>query len=178
MSIRAFAFDGRLTSIALGGISRAGEKGVNLAVATAIAARDGGLQAPKHVLAVYPIAQADTTTPSYNANANAKPLNRAMMGWFARHTTRSSADLLDPRISLVKANLQNLPPVTIVTAQIDPLLSDGEMLEAAIRQAGGQVERRHYNGVAHEFFGMGAVVKQAADAQEYAGGRLKASLGN
>jgi acetyl esterase/lipase len=160
-------------------LALAGESaGGNLAVATAVAARDARLPAPRAVLSVYPIAQPDTTTASYVEHANAKPLNRAMMGWFARQTTRTPADLQDPRIDLTKANLAGLPAVTIVNAQIDPLRDDGAMLEQALRKANVPVERRVYDGVAHEFFGMGAVVDKAKDAEEYAGGRLRAAFGS
>ena len=160
-------------------VALAGESaGGNLAVATAVAARDAKLQQPSAVIAVYPIAQPDTTTASYTTYATAKPLNRAMMGWFARQTTRTPADLQDPRINLVSANLRDLPPVTIINAQIDPLLDDGAMLEQALRSAGNPVERRVYDGVTHEFFGMAAVEDQAGEAQVYAGQRLKSAFGN
>ena len=155
-------------------IALAGESaGGNLAVATAIAARDAKLQLPVAVVSVYPIAQPDTTTESYNENANAKPLNRPMMSWFAKNATRTPADLQDPRINLVKANLTGLPPVTIINAQIDPLRDDGKMLEDALRAANVSVDRKVYDGATHEFFGMAAVVDDAKDAQQYAGDRLK-----
>lgn len=160
-------------------VALAGESaGGNLAVATAVAARDAKLQMPMAIVSVYPIAQADTTTASYTTYATAKPLNRAMMGWFARHTVRTPADLQDPRISLVKADLRDLPPVTIINAQIDPLLDDGAQLEQALRSAGNGVERRVYDGVTHEFFGMAAVEPKAKDAQGYAGERLKSAFGS
>ena len=154
-------------------LALAGESaGGNLAVATGIAIRDAGLQAPLHIVAVYPVAQTDLETPSYKENADAKPLNRPMMKWFVEKVTNSPADLKDPRISLVDAKLRGLPPVTIINARIDPLASDGEMLEAALKKAGVPVERKFYEGVTHEFFGMAAVVAKAKDAQEYAGQRL------
>ena len=159
-------------------VALAGESaGGNLAVATAIAARDAGLQAPVHVLAVYPVAQTSLNTQSYNKNANAKPLSRAMIKWFVDKVTNSPADLKDPRFSLVDAKLQGLPPVTIINASIDPLQSDGVMLEGALKKAGVAVERKNYEGVTHEFFGMAAVVQDAKDAQEYAGKRLKQAFG-
>ncbi|HUQ83886.1 MAG TPA: alpha/beta hydrolase [Gemmatimonadaceae bacterium] len=158
-------------------VALAGESaGGNLAVATAVAARDAKLQTPSAVISVYPIAQPDTTTASYNENANAKPLSRPMMTWFAKQTVRTPADLQDPRINLVKANLTGLPPVTIINAQIDPLRDDGKMLEDALRAANVPVERKLYDGVTHEFFGMAAVVDKAKDAQQYAGDRLKAAF--
>ena len=127
-------------------------------------------------MSVYPIAQPDTTTPSYVANADAKPLNRAMMGWFARQATRTPADLKDPRIDLVKADLHGLPAVTIINAQIDPLLDDGAMLEQSLRRAGVEVERKVYAGSTHEFFGMAAVEQDAREAQSWAGERLQAAF--
>jgi acetyl esterase len=155
-------------------LALAGESaGGNLAVATAIAAKAKGLQAPLAVISVYPIAGGDTTTPSYTENANAKPLNRAMMSWFFDKYERTPADGQDPRINLVGANLAGLPPVTIINAQIDPLRSDGEMLAAKIRAAGGVADQKTYDGVTHEFFGMGAVHQKAKDAEAYAADALK-----
>ncbi len=156
----------------------AGESaGGNLAIATAVAARDAGLPMPVAILSVYPIAQADLNTPSYQENANAMPLNRAGMAWFAYHTTRAPADLMDPRISLVMANLKGLPPVTIVAAQIDPLRSDGLMLTDKLRAAGVKVTRREFAGTTHEFFGADAVIPEAMQAQKFAGEQLRMALG-
>ncbi len=155
----------------------AGESaGGGLAVATAIAARDSQLAAPRYVLSVYPIAGTDTTTPSYVENATAKPLNRPMMSWFFEHYLRSPADRQDPRINLVEANLRGLPPTMIINAQIDPLRSEGETLAQRLRAAGVTVEQRTYDGAAHEFFGMAAVVDKAKEAQTMAGDALKRAL--
>lgn len=160
------------TRLALAGESAGG----NLAVATAFAARNAGLPMPRHVLSIYPVAQTRLSTESYLENAIAKPLNRAMMKWFLDHLIRTLADLDDPRLSLIDADLQGLPPVTIINARLDPLRSDGALLEDALRSAQVPVERREYTGVAHEFFGAAAVLAKARQAQAYAGERLRQSL--
>ncbi len=158
-------------------IALAGESaGGNLAVATALQARDRGLPAPVHILAVYPIADGDTASASYDRFAQAQPLNRPMMVWFFRNYLRTSADARDPRISLVNADLSGLAPTTIVNAGIDPLLSDGEELAQRMRAAGVQVEQRTFPGVTHEFFGMGVVIDQAREAQRMAVQRLRTSF--
>ncbi|MCW3798432.1 alpha/beta hydrolase [Sphingomonas sp. BN140010] len=158
-------------------IALAGESaGGNLAVATAMLARDAQLPLPRHILSVYPIAGSDLNTPSYQDTANGPTLNRALMAWFFRYVPRTPADLMDPRINLVAANLQGLPPVTIVAAQIDPLRSEGELLAQRLSAQGVQVERREFAGTTHEFFGADAVIADAAEAQRYAGGRLRAAL--
>lgn len=159
-------------------VALAGESaGGNLALATAVAARDAGLQKPAHVLAVYPVAQTRLDTQSYIENSSAKPLNRPMVEWFVDKTTRSPADLKDPRLQLVDARLEGLPTVTIINAHIDPLRSDGALMADALRKAKVPVEHRNYEGVTHEFFGTAAVVRKAQDAQMYAGQRLRQSFG-
>lgn len=169
---QAASFGGDVSRIAFAGESAGG----NLAVATAIYARDNGLPAPLHILSVYPIANSSMTLPSRRDSANAKPLNTAMLSWFGHYYTRSKADQQDPRINLVKANLRGLPPTTIVNAQIDPLRSDGETLATAMRAAGVRVEQLTFKGVTHEMFGMGKIVRGAYDANAYAIGKLKAAL--
>lgn len=159
-------------------VALAGESaGGGLAVATAIRARDEKVQMPLSILSVYPIAGTDTTTPSYVQHANAKPLNRAMMSWFFTHYLRTAADRNDPRVNLVAADLKGLPPTTIINAQIDVLLSEGEMLAQKLRDAGVTVDQTTYPAVTHEFFGMGAVVDKATQAQQKGAGALKASFG-
>ena len=159
-------------------IALAGESaGGGLAVATAIAARDKSMPKPLAIISVYPIAIGDTTSAAYVENANAKPLNRAMMSWFFENYLRSAADRADPRINLVAADLKGLPPVTIINAQIDPLRGDGELLAEKIRAAGGSVDQKTYDGVTHEFFGMGAVHPKAKDAEARAVDALKKAFG-
>ncbi|QJD97945.1 alpha/beta hydrolase [Mucilaginibacter robiniae] len=155
-------------------IAIAGESaGGNLAVATTIAARDKGVQLPLHVLSVYPIASADMFSPSYNKYVEGKPLDKAMMMWFTKNYTNSMAEAKDPRLNLVAANLKGLPPVTIINAELDPLQSDGGMLADKLKAAGVKVDRKVYDGVTHEFFGMGALVPTAKDAEGYAVSQLK-----
>uniref|UniRef100_UPI0026EA6864 alpha/beta hydrolase n=1 Tax=Pseudacidovorax intermedius TaxID=433924 RepID=UPI0026EA6864 len=124
-----------------------------------------------------PVAQTSLNTESYLENAIAKPLNRAMVKWFVDHLVNSEDDLKDTRLSLIDADLAGLPPVTIINARLDPLRSDGAKLEDALRDAGVPVERREYEGVAHEFFGGAAVLQKARDAMAYAGDRLRTALG-
>lgn len=168
----AASWGGDPTKIAIAGESAGG----NLAVGTAIYARDNGLTTPRHVLAVYPIADTRTNLPSRRDSANAKPLNTPMLGWFGHYYQTSTANAQDPRLNLVRANLRGLPPVTIINAQIDPLRSDGENLASALTRAGVPVEQKTYMGVTHEFFGMGGVVRRAREANMLAVRRLKVDL--
>jgi len=147
--------------------------GGNLAAAVSMMARDSSVQRPVYQVLVYPIAGYDLNTPSYLENAQAKPLDKAGMAWFFENYLRSSADGKNPMIDLVHANVEGLPRTTVITAQIDPLRSEGQALAERLRQAGIEVDAKNYKGVAHEFFGMGPVLDDAKEAQEQAVSGLK-----
>lgn len=168
----ARAWGGDPTNIAVAGESAGG----NLAVNVAIMARDANLTQPKHVLAVYPIANADPNLPSKMENTESLPLRTATLMWFGQYALRGPADQQDPRFNLVAADLHGLAPVTIVNAGIDPLNSDGETLMGALRRAHVPVERRVWAGATHEFFSMADVVGDARQAQAWSFGRMHSSL--
>jgi len=147
--------------------------GGNLAANVSIMARDKGAQIPVHQVLVYPVAGSDMNTKSYQKYAAAKPLDKPMMEWFVKNYLNNMGEAKDPRISLVTANLKGLPSTTIITAEIDPLQSDGELLAEKLKAADVKVDSKNYSGVTHEFFGMAAIVPQAKDAQGYASDELK-----
>ncbi|MCX2476566.1 alpha/beta hydrolase [Pedobacter sp. MC2016-05] len=147
--------------------------GGNLAANVSITARDKNIMIPLHEVLIYPIAQSNMDTESYKLYANAKPLNKAMMGWFTEKYLTTMIEAQNPKISLVNANLKGLPPTTIITAEIDPLHDDGTILANKLSEAGVKVNSRNYEGVTHEFFGMALVVPEAKAAQAYAAEQLK-----
>jgi acetyl esterase/lipase len=158
----------------------AGESaGANLAANVAIMARDAKITQPLHQLLVYPVAGNDMNTPSYLENAEAAPLGKADMAWFVEYAFAKMADAADPRINLVgRDDLAGLPPATVITAQIDPLRSESIAYGEALKAAGGSVEMVNYPGVTHEFFGMGSVVPEAAEAMDLATANLREAFGN
>ena len=79
-------------------------------------------------------------------------------------------------ISLVNASLKGMPATTVITASLDPLMSDGQMLADKLKAAGVATKYQNFEGVTHEFFGMAAVVPQAKKAQKLAAAELKSVL--
>ena len=160
-------------------VAVAGESaGGGLAAAVSMMARDSGAQMPVHQLLVYPIAGYDLNTPSYQENAEAKPLNKAMMAWFFEKYLRSPEDGKNPMIDLVNADLKGLPASTIITAQIDPLRSEGKTLADRLEAAGVEVDYKNYEGSSHEFFGMGVVLDDAKSAQQQAAAGFAKGFGS
>jgi len=160
-------------------VAVAGESaGGNMAAAVALRARDEGIQQPAHQLLVYPVADARVgTTASEQQNTQAKPLGTAALSWFYSRYLRSPDDGRNPYFSILNAELTGVAPATVITAQIDPLRSEGQAYAERLRAAGVPVRVRNFEGVTHEFFGMGAVLDDARDAVAFAADGLKQDMG-
>jgi acetyl esterase len=165
-------FNGDPMRVAVGGESAGG----NLATVVSMMARDKKAQLPLHQLLVYPVVNDDMNNESYKRNANAKPLNKAMMGWFFKHY---GGDPKNPyALPMKAASLKGLPPATIVAAEIDPLLTEGKQYADKLKKDGVAVDYREWSGVTHEFFGMGAVVPKAKEAEQFAADALTKAFGS
>lgn len=166
-------FGGDPARVAVAGESAGG----NLAANVAIMARDQKVQQPVHMLIVYPVAGTDMSTPSYIANQNAVPLSKGAMGWFFDKVLATPNDAKSPMLNLTTmADLKGLPSATVITDSIDPLMSEGKMLADKLKAAGVTTTYRNYEGVTHEFFGMGLVVPEAEAAEDLAASDLKAAF--
>lgn len=155
-------------------IAVAGESaGGNLAAVISIMARDKDVPMPIHQLLIYPLVNNDTQNASYQENANAKPLNAAMMQWFFKHYSQPM-EAYSAYAFPDKANsLKELPPATVITAEIDPLYEEGKEFAERLQRDGVPVAYRHFDGVVHEFFGMADVVAKAREAQVFAISELR-----
>ena len=156
-------------------VAIAGESaGGNLAAVVAIRARDAGGVQPVHQLLVYPVTDWAGQYPSYDLYADAKPLNKAMMAWFTKYYLPTEADRTKPLASPLRAaSLANLPPATVINAEVDPLRDQGFAYAAKLRDAGVPVSAVNFPGQTHEFFGTGAVNADAKQAVKVAAQDLK-----
>jgi acetyl esterase len=158
-------------------IAVAGESaGGNIAGAVCLMARDRSGMMPVSQLLIYPVTDSNFDTESYQQNANAIPLDRDAMKWFFDKYTSSPGEMTNMYISILKDDLTKLPPATVITADIDPLRSEGQAYADKLTAAGVKVRSMNYTGVTHEFFGLGAVVDTAKLAERFAAAGLQASF--
>ena len=167
-------FNGDPARVAVVGESAGG----NLAASIALQARDMGVPPPLHQVLIYPVTNYAFDTPSEVGNPATSPLSTKALQWFYERYLNSPADGANPRFSVLRATLQGLPPATVITADIDPLRSDGAAYAQKLITSGVPVSYRNYSGVTHEFFGMGAVLDESKQAVEQAAQGLKQAFGN
>jgi acetyl esterase len=164
--------------ILLGGDSSGG----NLALATALALRDGAASpggGPKlaGLLAVYPVTDPDFEQPSYREFAEGYGLTTAMMRAYWGAYLRDSADRANPLAAPARADLAGLPPTLIQLAELDVLRSDGERMAARLRAAGVDCTQLSYPGMAHGFMRLTETVTRARVAVADAGAWLRQAAG-
>lgn len=162
----AQTINGDPARVAVGGESAGG----NLATVVSMMARDKKEPLPVHQLLVYPVVNDDMENASYKKYAAAKPLNKPMMAWFFKHYGGDPTNAY--ALPMKAATLKGMPSATVIAAEIDPLLSEGKAYADRLKKDGVAVTYKHYKGVAHEFFGMGAVVPAAKQAEQFAADAL------
>jgi acetyl esterase/lipase len=154
--------------------------GANLALSTALLARDGAkagrpIALPDQLLLITPWAGTSTSTDSMSDNGGSHPLTRATVRWAQRRY--ASGNLGDPRIDLAsRSDFTGLPPTVFVLAEIDPLRSGAETVAERMRAAGVRTIVRLYRGVTYDFFGLGQSVPEAAIAEDEATRSLRAGF--
>lgn len=160
------------TRIAVGGASAGG----NLAAAVSLVARDRGPKIAFQLLTV-PVTELSSRAESHREFAEGYGLSAADMTWFGLHYVRTPADADDPRASVLRADLHDLPPAFVITAECDPLRDDGEAYAEKLRKLGIRASYKRYAGMFHGFMSFPGVLPEAAEAFEDAGKALREALG-
>ncbi|MEM2727152.1 MAG: alpha/beta hydrolase [Archaeoglobaceae archaeon] len=137
-------------NIFVGGDSAGG----NLATVASIIARDNGEDFIKGQILVYPVVNLSGITRSWLEYSNFGILLQEIMLWFSDQYLRSREDALNPHASPIFADLSNLPPALIATAEYDPLRDEGELYGALMRKQGVSAVVVRYNGMIHGFLNM------------------------
>ncbi|RWL81655.1 MAG: alpha/beta hydrolase [Mesorhizobium sp.] len=138
--------------------------GGNLAAAVAQATRRHARHAIGQVL-IYPGLGGDETGRSYIEHAEAPLLTLADIEFYRRVRSAPGQSLDDPTFSpLRNRDFSGLPPTVIVTAECDPLSSDGETYRDRIVAAGGQAWWREEKRLVHSFLRARSAVPKAAEA--------------
>lgn len=143
--------------------------GGNMAAAACLRAKEEGGLMPVAQVLVYPVADTSMSQASYAENQDTVPLKTAMMPWFMKYYLENEADKNHKYFNLVNVqDLSGLPPAIVITAEFDPLRDEGEQYAQNLANAGVSVKFQRFEGVVHEFFGLGGAVSKAADAVKFA----------
>ena len=140
--------------------------GGNLATATAAALRDaGGPRYDAQVLLYPSLAPPDGDEfASYTEFADGPLMTRREMQWFWDHYLRDARDALDPLAAPLRStHLADLPPTTVVVAEIDVLRDEGIAYARRLEAAGVEVDLRTVAGAAHGFWWLDKAMSQAAE---------------
>lgn len=100
---------------------------------------------------IYPGLGGDPTRGSYVEHANAPELTtRDMLFYQSIRTGGAAVPTGDPRYApLQDTDFSGLPPTVVITAQCDPLSSDGETYRDAVQAAGGRAVWFNEAGLVH-----------------------------
>jgi acetyl esterase len=158
--------------IAVGGSSAGG----NLAAVVSLVARDRGGPKIAFQLLTVPVTELSSKAESHREFAEGYGLTAADMTWYGTHYVRTPADGDDPRASVLRADLRDLPPAFVITAECDPLRDDGEAFAEKLRALGIRASYKRYPGMFHGFMSFPSVLPEASEAFDDAGSALRVAL--
>ncbi|HLJ45409.1 MAG TPA: alpha/beta hydrolase [Bryobacteraceae bacterium] len=115
---------------------------------------------------VYPVTDLSSfETSSYREFADGYNLTKPEMEWFRDHYLKTPEDGLNPDASpLLASDLTGLPPALIITAECDPLCTEGEVYANRLKEARVPVTYTCYRGMIHPFFSLSGAIPQSLDA--------------
>ncbi len=141
--------------------------GGNLAAAVALKARDNGIRLAFQIL-VYPCNDLDFDSVSYQKNATGYGLSTQAMQWFWKQYLQNSDHHENHYAVPAKAKtFAGVAPAIIITAEFDPLLSDGQKYAELLNRDGVATSYRCYEGMIHGFFSNLAVTPTAGQAIDF-----------
>jgi acetyl esterase/lipase len=134
--------------------------GGNLAAVTAVMSRRRDAPMPAAQVLLYPALDPSFDTESYRTRATGYFNTRAAMQWYWQQYlggVEGGVELPRPPWLVAPARADShagLPPAVIVTAELDPLHSEGVAYAAQLRAAGVPVVHRDFPGLFHGFLTM------------------------
>lgn len=136
--------------------------GGNLAAAHTVHARDHGIPIAG-LLLFYPSCDLSKRYPSMDKLARGYLLETPTVDFPDRAYLVDRKLRTDPRVSPIFADLHDLPPTVIYTAEYDPLKDHGSSFASAICAAGGTVTFRESPGMIHAYLHAGRSAAAGAE---------------
>ena len=158
--------------IAIGGDSA----GAVLATVSASSTKEKGGPKLALQLLMFPSADFSANTASRRNWADGYFLDRLTIKWFSDNYLPKDADLRDPRLSPLYANLCGVAPACLLTAECDPLHDEALEYAAKLKDSGVPVSVMDYPHLVHDFIYFDAVLPQAREALRAAAQAVRNAL--
>lgn len=161
---------GKTCPLLVGGDSAGG----HLAIAVTLRSRDESGPEIKGQLLVYPVTDSSFKRHSYLAPENQLMLNLETMQYYWKHFL---PDEVKRKTALVSpcshAELKNLPPAILITAEHDVLRDEGEEYAKRLIDAGVGVNFRRFESQMHGFLMMRGILPGSDTGIEYVAHQLQ-----
>lgn len=128
--------------------------GGNMTAVIALMAKNNNGPHIKLQVLLWPVADADFETVSYNEFSEGRFLTKNMMKWFWDNylpDTEKRKEIYASPLQASLEQLKGLPPALVQTAENDVLRDEGEAYARKLNEAGVEVTLTRYSGLIHDY---------------------------
>ncbi|AZB07629.1 alpha/beta hydrolase [Chryseobacterium sp. G0162] len=128
--------------------------GGNMTAVMALMAKNNNGPHIKLQVLLWPVADADFETVSYNEFSEGRFLTKNMMKWFWDNylpDTEKRKEIYASPLQASLEQLKGLPPALVQTAENDVLRDEGEAYARKLNEAGVEVTLTRYGGLIHDY---------------------------
>ncbi len=160
------------SSVALSGDSAGG----NLALATAVRARDEGLALPGCLVLMSPALDLADDGDSHHTVTDAPLLTPELMGLF-NAVYIGDGDRRSPAVTPFHSDMAGLPPVLVHVGSWEILRDDSIAIASRINAAGGKAELKVWDGMVHSWQLFAPMLDEGMASIDEAGAFVNSHLG-
>lgn len=151
--------------------------GASIAASTTHVFRDKATPILKHQTLFYPMVDLVTPFPSKERYSQGYMLDKAFIQWLDNRGFHPEQNRADPLASpLLSSNFTDLPPLTLILAEFDPLHDEGEAYGQKCHEAKVPVIVKKYQGMIHGFMRFYQKISAAQEALIFACDALKCAF--
>jgi len=150
--------------------------GANLATVVAIRARDEDGPEIAHQVLVYPVTTCDLSI-GFDMEWEGIMLYRDEMQWHQDNYLSGPEEATHPWVAPLGAELDDLPPATVLLAECDPIRPQGRFYAEALLAAGVPTAVAEYPSLIHGFFGLEMLFPEAQAGMDFVGAAVRDAVG-
>lgn len=148
--------------------------GGNITLGIMCMLNDNNEPLPHQYIGIYPPTDLRMDYASYDTYGEGYILSKEAVAHYVKDYCDTPGDVNNPYMSpILYTKLEDLPPMLVITAGCDPLFDEQAAFVQKIKDIGGDIKQRIFEGTVHPFVLLGGLFPEAEQAMKWVDANLR-----